>query len=416
VHFSNSNSTFASILYPLDHRPEATPAFPSLLLSFLPIPWSLAIIKQMASPSPFTLSCLFRPARSLIRDLNIPQRRHARVSDIPIRVRQLTTHLANSRIEERYLKKLESKAKEEGLDSVQQLKEVYREKIHEIRRKSNPAFTESTNEVGNTGAGAGVNDPSAAAIEAAKAPVLQQTPPPVPTPQPAPTSSAGAAPGIKPLSSYLDLEKISALPAKEVEMIWRLRHASDPLSLCAVIPIQTYLRIYRTARHHPQFVLPLPRPTSDDGSGDVRTDADGFSGRERRSAADIHFLQWGFHPPSGDGATRGLNTHTSTVLFTHLAAFKVHGTYAQPHTTITHHLDLADSHGLVLLNGSVVKGRGVSVEEGRWLLMCLQKFYDGEGHGGGVGREKRQGLLRQFSSGDEGFNLEELVDEAERIS
>ena len=111
-----------------------------------------------------------------------------------------------------------------------------------------------------------------------------------------------------------------------------------------------------------------------------------------------------------------MNTHTSTVIFTELAAFKLHGTFAQPHTTITHHLDLADSHGVVLLNGSVVDGRGVSVEEGRWLLMCLQKFYDFEGQGGGHGKEKRQGLLEKFSKGDKAFSLEELLDEAERIS
>jgi len=217
------------------------------------------------------------------------------------------------------------------------------------------------------------------------------------------------------LSSYLDLDKVSKLPNKEVEYIWRLRHANDPLSLCAVIPLDTYNRIYRTARQHPQFVLPLPRPTADDGSGDIKQSPQGFEGGQR-SAVDIHFLQWGFHPPASppvSGSTA--NNHTSTILFTHLAAYKLHGTYAQPHTTITHHLDLADSHGLVLLNGSVVDGRGVSVEEGRWLLMCLQKFYDHEGAGAGVGREKRQGLLKKFSNGDQGFTLEELVDEAERI-
>jgi len=203
-----------------------------------------------------------------------------------------------------------------------------------------------------------------------------------------------------------------------VEYIWRVRHADDPLSLCAVIPLDTYNRIYRTARTHPQFVLPLPRPVADDGSGDVKQSPQGFEGGER-SAADIHFLQWGFHPPASAPASPRINTlnsHISTVLFTHLAAFKVHGAYAQPHTTVTHHLDLADSHGIVLLSGSVVENRGVSVEEGRWLLMCLQRFYDYEGHGGGIGREKRQGLLEKFSKGDQGFNIQELVDEAERIS
>ena len=119
-------------------------------------------------------------------------------------------------------------------------------------------------------------------------------------------------------------------------------------------------------------------------------------------------------PPAPGSATA--NTHTSTVLFTHLASFKVHGAYAQPHTTVTHHLDLADSHGLVLLNGAVVDRKGVSAEEGRWLVMCLQKFYDFEGHGGGIGKGKRQRLLEKFSKGDQGFNLEDLVDEAERVS
>lgn len=288
----------------------------------------------------------------------------------------------------------------EGHKSINSLKEAYQDKISDLRRQATTI-------------------PSAAP----PAPKLafQQPPPPVPKPQPPGTvDDAGPHPsatGIKPLSAYLDLAKVSALPNKEVEYIWRLRHASDPLSLCAVIPIETYNRIYHTAKNHPQFILPLPRPAADDGSGDAKQAAQGFEGGQR-TAADIHFLQWGFHPPAVPPATGSatINTHTSTVVFTHLASFKVHGAYAQPHTTITHHLDLADSHGLVLLNGGVVGGRGVSAEEGRWLVMCLQKFYDFEGHGGGVGKEKRQGLLEKFSKGDQGFNLEDLVDEAERVS
>lgn len=255
---------------------------------------------------------------------------------------------------------------------------------------------------------------------------MQQTPPPPPSQpldhapppsKPATLSETTATPGIKPLSSYLDLEKVSSLPNKELEYVWRLRHASDPLSLCAVIPLETYNRIHRTARDHPQFILPLPRPTAED-SGDVKTASNGFEGGNR-TAADIHFLQWSFHPPANAHLgpnTKTANTHTSTVLFTHLASYKLHGEFAPPHTTITHHLDLADSHGLVLLNGSVVEGRGVSVEEGRWLLMCLQKFYDFGGHGGGIGKEKIQGLLEKFSKGDQEFKIEELVDEAERVS
>ena len=97
------------------------------------------------------------------------------------------------------------------------------------------------------------------------------------------------------------------------------------------------------------------------------------------------------------------------MLFTSLAEFKLRGEYAQPHTTVTHHLDIADEKELVLLNGTVVEGRGVSVEEAKWLLMCLQKFYGMEAN------VERKRLLEQFSQGDGGFKVEQLLEEAEKI-
>ena len=337
--------------------------------------------------------------RDILRTCSTPlriQRRFARVQD----VRCVATHGPPNRIVDRYKDKLEKKAKEEGHESISSLKEAYKEKITYWRKKASTL------------------PPAAAAIPEASG--LHHPPPPPPQPQPEAPSKASKStvPGIKPLASYLDLEKVSALPAKEVEMIWRLRHARDPLSLCAVIPLKTYIRIHNTAKKHPQFILPLPRPSADDDAAVAKQSSSGFTGGAR-TAADIHFLQWGFFPPAGPPAApevRTANNHTSTVLFTHLAHYKLHGAYAPPHTTITHHLDLADSHGLVLMNGGVVDGRGVSIEEARWLLMCLQKFYDFEGHGGGIGKEKRQDLLQKFSQGDQGFDLTALVDEAERIS
>jgi len=127
---------------------------------------------------------------------------------------------------------------------------------------------------------------------------------------------------------------------------------------------------------------------------------------------------------------------TATVLFTHLAEYKLRGEYATPHTTVTHHLDLAGEKGLVLMEGNVAQGRGVSVDEGKWLVMCLQKFYaegggegdadDEQGKEGAVrgdrrreARVKERGvrkkLLEQFSQGDGGFRIEELLEEAEKI-
>lgn len=142
--------------------------------------------------------------------------------------------------------------------------------------------------------------------------------------------------------------------------------------------MDVYKTLEATAKKHPHFILPLPR----EGQG-----------------AEIHFLQWTFPAEN-----------TVTILFTHLAEFKLRGEFSEPHTTITHHLELAEEKGLVLLQGQVVEGKGVSVDEAKWLVMCLQKFY-------GLGGENndRRRLLEQFGSGDTSFKVEELLEEAEKI-
>ena len=242
------------------------------------------------------------------------------------------------------------------------MKEVYKEKIQHLKKKASiPIPTVNT-------------PPTPPSSPSSSSPF--PSPPPVPQiPTEKPLSST---PGIKTLSSYLDLEKARALPQKELEAIWRLRHVNDAQSLCATIPLPVYKTIEATAKKHPHFILPLPK----EGQG-----------------AEIHFLQWTFPAKN-----------TVTVLFTHLAEYKLRGEFSQPHTTITHHLELAEEKGLVLLQGQVVEGRGVSVDEAKWLIMCLQKFY-------GVGGEKseRRRLLELFGKGDPAFKVEELVEEAEKI-
>lgn len=280
----------------------------------------------------------------------------------------------------------------EGHGSISCLKEAYKDKISELRRSATTLPSHS------------VTSPSSPSL-----PLTHSTSSTAQQSKQGQGASSIPKTGIKPLSSYLDLDKIRTLPNKEIEVLWRLRHAADPASLCAVVPLDTYSRIFQTAQKHPQFILPLPRSPSDAHQPE--------GGNTSTTAADIHFLQWSFHPPASPpiASAPTQNTHTSTILFTHLASYKLHGTHAQPHTTVTHHLDLADSHGLVLLHGQVVPDKGVSVEEGRWLVMCLQRFYDFEVQGG----EKKGKLLRSFSEGNtEGqgaFKVEELVEEAEKV-
>lgn len=188
--------------------------------------------------------------------------------------------------------------------------------------------------------------------------------------------------GIKPLSAILDLPKARPLPLPELSAIWRLHHAALPLSLSAVIPAATFATMDALARAHPQFVLPVAHPSQ---------------------GAELHFLQW-----TWDAATR-----SATVLFTQLAEYKARGEWAAPHTSVTHYTELAGEKGVVLMQGSVVENRGVKVEDARWLVMSLQRFYggwDADERG-----EERRRLLEWFGRGDGRFSVERLMEEAERM-
>lgn len=295
----------------------------------------------------------------------------------------------------------------EGHESINQLKEAYHEKIDAVRAqeaipgvKIDPFHAQSS-------------APSATSTSASTSPISSQL-----NKQATTSKRTTSVPGIKPLSSYIDVDKVKSLPAKEVEALWRLRHANDAKSICAAIPLATYNRVIKTARTNPQFLLPLPRevevPVSMDESKKIEAGEAGET--TKTTAAEMHFLQWSFHPPATteEVPANSANTHTSTAIFTHLAQYKLHGAYAQPHTIITHHLDLVDGCGLVLMNGTVLPDRGVTVDEATLLAMWLQKFYDWGDDGLGGGRKAE--ILKMFTAGDaEGFKIEELVDEVERV-
>ncbi|KAL5336050.1 ATP11 protein-domain-containing protein [Aspergillus crustosus] len=315
--------------------------------------------------------------------VRLQQRRWAQVHD----VRYLATHRdPNQVVLDKYRSKLNQKAQKEGFESVESLKKAHQEKIDKLRCEASTILT-----------------PEPPSQSPAPTTTTPHTPPPLPsthTAQPKIPSSTNST-GIKPLSSYLDIEKIRALPPKEIEALWRLRHAGNSHSICAIIPLETYQRILSAARQNPQFILPLPRTATDGGATETP---------EANTGADIHFLQWAFHPPAA--TPTAVNSHTSTIIFTPLAAYKLHGSFAQPHTTITHHLDLADDKGLVLMHGQVMPDSGVSIAEATWLVSCVQRFYDFGGQANG----RKGELLRMFTKGDvQGFKLEELVAEAEKL-
>lgn len=289
----------------------------------------------------------------------------------------------------------------EGHDSIESLKEAYSDKIQDLRHKASTAATPKP------------GAPTSNTATPATPPAFHPPPPPSqsPTTQAAQAVS-GKSSGIERLSSFLDVEKIRELPTKEIEALWRLRHARNSQSICAVIPLETYQRIATAARQNPQFILPLPRQQPEAQQPEQQN----TEGSTVSVGADIHFLQWAFHPPAeglSAPSAQTANTHTSTVIFTNLGAYKMHGSFAQPHTTVTHHLDLADDKGLVLMHGQVMPDRGVSTTEATWLVSCVQRFYDFDGQASG----RKGELVRMFTRGDvENFKVEDLVEETQRLT
>lgn len=316
-------------------------------------------------------------ARSPLVNPRLCQRRWARVQD----VRFLATHNTEDRVLAKYRDKLESKAKQEGLGDVSELKQAYKDKIEELRKQASVP---------------GATAPLTPPPSPTSTPPSQHSPWPAPPPPPTPRSSPDAAnkppPGVKTLDSFLALDKVATLPAKEIQVLWRLRHASNPQSLHFALPASTFTALLHTAKRHPSFVLPLPREVPADQLPESVE-------AQPQTAAELHYLQFA-HP----------HADTTTLLFTSLAEYKLRGEFASPHTTITFHSELAQSHDLVLGQGLVVEGRGLSVDDARFLLMCMQKFYIVSEEGKGRGE-----LLDMFTRGDGGFRVERLLEEAEKI-
>ncbi|PHH81303.1 hypothetical protein CDD82_1047 [Ophiocordyceps australis] len=314
-------------------------------------------------------STLHRP--TLKRPLQaVCQRRWAQVHH----VRLLATSQTHSDVIEKYRSKLEEKARLEGFSGIDALRNAYADKITAQKRRDQPPPPQP------------------------KTPKLQELlrkPGPKPqtdwyTTDPVPEKPLFVPKAqIQTLDQIIDLEKVRNLPDDELAALWRLRYSKSPKNVCAVIPASTYKAMERVAIDVPRFIIPVPCANN---RGIV-----------------THLLQWMIDRP----------TRTSTVIFTQLAEFKARREFALPHTSITHYLDLMDERGIVLMQGQVVKGRGITPNDVHWLTMCMQRFYgswdlDSEREMSPERREraaKRRQIMDSFSRGDAGFKYEDLLNE-----
>ncbi|KAK9474018.1 ATP11 protein-domain-containing protein [Dipodascopsis tothii] len=283
----------------------------------------------------------------------------------PLGARGKSTTVAED-IVARYEAKLAERMKAERVESLGELRDRYKDKIAEVRQAARvepPAYVKPEGD------------------EASEEGPLRERAPQIP--QVAPKDA------IKRLSSFVDVEKLRMhQDAKEIELIWRARFANDPHALCASVVADRFELVAGNARKYPMFVLPLPR-----GEG----------------SNEMQFVQWTFP-----------DSHTVHCLFTSLAEYKLHKEFARPHTTMIYHKELAESHGLVLINGSVEKdmSMGVTAADAQFLVLTLQKFYNSDPRlaEGAYEREKalrRRTLLELFKNGTDTFDLQRLIDEAE---
>lgn len=213
---------------------------------------------------------------------------------------------------------------------------------------------------------------------------------------------------VKPLSSFLDVEKIAGQSPDVVSQLWTAFHTMTN-KLSAAVPRDTYEQMLDTARAYPQFVLPLPKSEeTDEGT---------------RDAYEMYFMQWSMLPPPAGVP----NAPTpSAILFTPLAEYKLRQEYAQPALVLTNYTDLADSKDLVLLRGDITSRDNEGVEgspmvsqaEAQMLAMCMQRFYrtsaqpkDGED----AGEAERRELLHNFGHAPERFALDKLLQVAFKI-
>ncbi|CUM45108.1 uncharacterized protein AC631_00922 [Debaryomyces fabryi] len=185
----------------------------------------------------------------------------------------------------------------------------------------------------------------------------------------------------KVLNSYVDVEKVKDLPLKELEFIWRARFQNTERSMVALLNNLQFASMYANAFKNPSFILPLPK------------DEDGY---------EMHFVQWSFVGPK-----------TTHCMLTTVAEYKLHKEYAKPHTTLMFHQDLSETKDVVLMNGQVEKESSLTMDEAQLLVLNVQRFY------GGItsakGNDKKLALLRDFTSGNADFNMDELIAEAASI-
>ncbi|GAA96060.1 uncharacterized protein L969DRAFT_87225 [Mixia osmundae IAM 14324] len=220
-----------------------------------------------------------------------------------------------------------------------------------------------------------------------------------------PQAKKSASP-VRPLSDIIKLDKAFEETPKKISDLWNAYHMTKG-KLSAVIPTEIYRAMAKEARQYSSFVVPLPRGPSAEAS-------------DRPPAAEMFFLQWAHLPPHTEApAGQDAVPDVTTVLFTPLAEYQLHQTYAQPYLILTHYTDLAHSHGIVLMRGEITPDvANLTSADAQLLIWKLQQFYNTANMKADKGQaviDERRQLLRTFHEKPSDFDLARLIELADQI-
>jgi len=96
-------------------------------------------------------------------------------------------------------------------------------------------------------------------------------------------------------------------------------------------------------------------------------------------------------------------------MFTPLAEYKLHHSYATSHLTLTNYTDLVQSHGIVLMRGDITPSESdpgklrMNMAEAQILALAMQKFYLE------CGSERGLEVLARFHEKPNEFRWEEVI-------
>ncbi|KAJ1923476.1 hypothetical protein IWQ60_005865 [Tieghemiomyces parasiticus] len=293
---------------------------------------------RLPAPSPGTPPS--RLAHCLGYHLPLSRRNHSNVPE---------------QLKEKYAEQLLQKAKAEGHASVDELlakhKERQRQRDLELKKQS-------------------------AQQEAVSAPESVDKAAPTPsadtTARPKAAGAASTSNGnqlIKPLDQILRLDRIVDQDIETISKLWTKYH-SIKNHLSAVIPTESYQKLYKRSQLYPRFIFPVPQS----------------------EGIEVYYCQFHFHQ----------------CYFTPLLEYKTHGESAKPYLTLTHYSDLKDSKGIVLMRGEIQDKCPLTMDTAHYLSLALQQFYL-------TGSPEKHQLVEDFNLRPSEFDFDRLVAEANKL-